>query len=256
MPADRSDNKGRKLGRIEVLRAEGSKRARWELLLLLDDHDWGTRERALQALWALGGKEARLAARAGLSDPSECVRSTAAEALADVGLKRDLGPLRHAAVEDPVWIVRASAASALAGLGGRRSAPLLRRLVAGDQHPAVRRYAAVGLADIGDVESVPVLRERLSREQESSALSGILHALYALVGSEYLDAFVALLGDDDYMVRIHAVSGLGELARPTDRPRVAETIRRLWASDGHPAVRETATAALRALAQADAVGDQ
>src|SRR5579863_9759974 len=109
----RADRIGSRWAEIDRLRNRRDSEAILRLLSLLDDPLWDVRERALNVLWESAVlPHARLAARALLQDPSPCVRSTAAEALGEIGRASDASRL-VTALCDPEWMVRASVAGSL-----------------------------------------------------------------------------------------------------------------------------------------------
>src|SRR5262249_22006655 len=186
------------------------------LLHLLDDPSGDVRERAVDALWSLGGTLARIGARAALGDPEWSVRDTAAEALGEIGNRQDI-PRLVALLQDPQWAVRASAAGGLGTLGDKRAKQALIKALTEDSHRAVRRYAAVALGALRDEAAISILTESLSLEEDHHVLTGVLHGLYILGQRERLGQLLSLLESDDPLVRSQVLSFVERDIHPEDR---------------------------------------
>ena len=83
--------------------------------LLLADPDPVPRQRAAEAMSALGGVEARPALEQGLDDPMDPVRLACVDGLRKLGAGEAIQPLARLLREDAVWEIRARAARALGG---------------------------------------------------------------------------------------------------------------------------------------------
>ncbi|TNY37812.1 HEAT repeat domain-containing protein [Thermomonospora catenispora] len=137
---------------------------------------------------------------------------------------------------------RAAAAKGLGRLGGpEHAAPLTE--AARDPDPAVRTAAAIGLGRLGAPGTDHVLITLTTddapqvRRQATRAVNRL-----ALTGPQVVEAFARLLTDEEWHVRLNAVTGLRRLGVPGD----ADALLRLL-DDPHPQVRGHAHALVSAL---------
>jgi HEAT repeat protein len=183
------------------------------------DPDARVRATAVEGLGRLRATAAITALRRAAVDPAGPVRQAAAWALGSVMERHTIAPLVPLlSDEDPT--VRVQAAQALGCRAHRDALDLLCQAV-GDPYPAVRRYAVVALGWLLEALSIP----------QPPPLTG-----------RPLDHLLALLTDQDTLVRVHAVAAVGGLH---DR-RLMEPLRRRL-QDPAPAVRHAATRELVSL---------
>jgi len=125
--------------------------------------------------------------RSGLLDSDWQVRDISAEALGEVGNRRDVHALA-ALLRDPEWVVRASAVSSLSSFPSRRTAILIARCLKEDREPTVRRYAATALLVSQKDRALPELLAQFTVEKSELAKVGISHSLTLLgepTGTQY-----------------------------------------------------------------------
>ena len=193
------------------------------LFSIHDHHDWKVRGAIGGALGRIGTAETVPPLVLLLADENEVVRKSAA-----VGLRRVAARARDDEHPD------ADAALAL-----DRSVLVALARALGDQYYAVRYSSADALAGIGE-PALPLLLDI----SESGANEARLVALRAAgrVGSrKALKPLVRALGDSDWAVRAYAAAAIGAIG--ADR-RSRRALERLVASDPHPFVVASATAAL------------
>ncbi len=188
-----------------------------------DHHDWKVRGAIGGALGRIGTAETVPPLVSLLADENEVVRKSAA-----VGLRRVAARAHDDEQPD------ADAALAL----DRNVMESLARAL-GDQHYSVRYSSADALALIGEV-ALPLLLE-VSEGGGNEARLVALRAAGRVGSRKALKPLVRALGDSDWAVRAYAAAAIGAIG--ADR-RSRRALERLVASDPHPFVVASATAAL------------
>lgn len=119
------------------------------------------RDAAAMAVARLGlrGELPRLSAM--LGDADSLVRSSAVDALAELGADEAVPRIQAALLSDPDWLVRGSAARALAALCGPPIAPVLEKRLAQDRHRWVRAQIALALYAVGRHDVFPLVLKNL-----------------------------------------------------------------------------------------------
>jgi HEAT repeat protein len=214
-------------------------------LSFLKDTDYWMRSSAAEALGNLGDARALDPLLPLLNDTNHKVRNSAAGALGKLGDARAVDPLLPLLKDTDIW-VRRSAAEALGNLGDARALdPLL--LLLKDTDIWVRRSAAEALGNLGDARALdpllPLLKDTHIWVRRSAA-----EALGNLGDARALDPLLPLLKDTNDGVRYRAAEALGKLgdARAVDPllPLLKDTD--IW-------VRRSAAEALRRIGTPDAL---
>ncbi len=189
------------------------------------------------------------------------LRSDAAHALGKLADERAAASLGEA-LRDPDEYVRKSAVMALRRIGGVKAMEAM-RVALGDRSEQVCLQAVKGLGELRDAGAVEALIKVLARRERSlvaaatEALSrigpeAVPHLMEAFkdrylrrrigpqiwrilteMGSRVIEPLIGVLGDDNYYVRLTALTILGRIG---DK-RVAEPILRVFLSD--PRLQET-----------------
>lgn len=240
-----------------------------------EDPDPGLRADALEALHALGIREAVPAALDALGDSDDRVRAAATSLIGDLGGRelagvilprsadreplvraaaaRALGLIHAAGAErefsrllrDPEAVVRSAAAEGVAEAGWTGALPLLVELL-GDDTDAVRIAAARALGELGDPAAVaPLVRSyRDAGPDFADAITGAV----ARIDRLQLDAIIdILLERDDAAGRARLVRTVGGLRAPHPIPLLTSLFR-----DRAPEVRAAAAEVLGRTGAADA----
>jgi len=157
------------------------------LLRYLRDEDWWVRERVLDALVELAGKNLTQHLVEYLSDPSDVVRRYAVGGLVRLKDPRALGALVRTAMSDEDWWCREQAVEATAEIGDARAIPYIVDILG--KQPAMR---VACLAALG----------RLKADQAAPTVA-------------------ALLSDDDVDVRLAVIRFFSEINDPRAAPLLA-----------------------------------
>jgi HEAT repeat protein len=164
------------------------------------------------------------------------VRSSAAEALGNIGDPRAVGPL-VAALSDEDWGVRRGAAGALGEIGDPRAlGPLVAALA--DNDSDVRKAVTQALVKIGDLCAVEPLAA-LMTDDNGDVRRAAAEALGKIGDARAVESLVAVLKDGDIGVRRAAAVALGRLG---DARAVEPLVAALRDSDDN--VRQAAATAL------------
>ena len=171
------------------------------LLRLLRDEDWWVRERVMDALVVMAGKQLTRHLVAYLQDPSDIVRRYAADALLRLKDPGSLGALVRAAQGDSDWWVRERAIEAVGAIGMREAIPYVLDLLA--REPDLRRACIEALQAMRADEAAPHVAALLGEADVDMKLA-ILSCLDALDEPGQAEAVMPLLQDADHRVAIAA----------------------------------------------------
>lgn len=172
-----------------------------KLLRHLRDEDWWVRERVMDALVAMAGRQLTRHLVAYLQDPSDIVRRYAADALLRLKDPASLGALVRAAQGDADWWVRERAIEAIGGIGMREAVPYLIDLLA--REPELRRACIEALQVMRAGEAAPHVAALLSESDEEMQLA-ILACLSELDEPAQAAAVMPLSHASDHRVRAAA----------------------------------------------------
>jgi HEAT repeat protein len=158
--------------------------------------------RRLEALESNATVDLRmLGARACITDSHPEVRRAAADIIKDLGSQSDYVRLT-AATTDKSWKVRSSAADALGELAIKRSKDRVAEMLRNDRHFVVRRDAALALA----ASDWHVLHGRLSTEKNDIVRVAIYLSLYALGDKSALKESMRFWRNANFLVRSNAIN--------------------------------------------------
>jgi len=169
------------------------------------------------------------------------IRARAAQALADLGDVRAVGPLVKMALEDG-GTVRERAAAALGRFKDDRVYPALEEML-GDRYVPARRAAILALDGLGDERAVKRLSELALRDKSSEIRRLCVNALGRAGKGSFEVLSEAARKDKDDRVRAAAVQAVAEI----DHPGVPEVLRQVRRDDTDLSVRYYAKTALRKL---------
>jgi twitching motility protein PilT len=167
------------------------------MLRLLRDEDWWVRERVMDALVVMAGKQLTRHLVAYLQDPSDIVRRYAADALLRLKDPASLGALVRAAQGDSDWWVRERAIEAVGAIGMRETIPYVLDLLA--REPDLRRSCIEALQAMHADEAAPHVAALLG-ESDADMKLVILGCLEALDEPGQAPAVASLVQDPDHRV--------------------------------------------------------
>jgi twitching motility protein PilT len=168
------------------------------LLRHLRDEDWWVRERVMDALVAMAGRQLTRHLASYLEDPSDIVRRYATDALLRLKDPASLGALVRAAQKDRDWWVRERAIEAVGAIGLREAVPYILDL--SSREPDLRRACIEALQALRAGEAAPHVAGLLPEADADMKLL-ILACLAELDEPGQAAAVVPLLQDDDHRVR-------------------------------------------------------
>jgi len=172
-----------------------------KLLRYLRDEDWWVRERVMDALVEMAGRQLTRHLVGYLQDPSDVVRRYAVDALERVKDPASLGALVRSAQSDTDWWVRERATQVVGKLGDPRAVPYVIDIMT--KEPDMQRACVEALASLKAKEMAPRIASLLEAADIDMRLV-ILDALGQLDDGSQADAVVAVSHDDDYRVRTAA----------------------------------------------------
>jgi twitching motility protein PilT len=167
------------------------------MLRLLRDEDWWVRERVMDALVVMAGKQLTRHLVAYLQDPSDIVRRYAADALLRLKDPASLGALVRAAQGDSDWWVRERAIEAVGAIGMRETIPYVLDLLA--REPDLRRSCIEALQALHADEAAPHVAALLG-ESDADMKLVILGCLEVLDEPGQAPAVASLVQDPDHRV--------------------------------------------------------
>jgi twitching motility protein PilT len=171
------------------------------LLRHLRDEDWWVRERVMDALVAMAGRQLTRHLVAYLQDPSDVVRRYAADALLRLKDPGALGALVRAAQGDSDWWVRERALEAVGAIGMREAVPYVLDLLR--REPELQRACIETLRVLRAGEAAPHVAAMLPDADADMKLD-LLACLADLDEPGQASALTPLLQDSDHRVRAAA----------------------------------------------------
>jgi twitching motility protein PilT len=173
------------------------------LLRHLRDEDWWVRERVMDALVAMAGRQLTRHLVAYLQDASDIVRRYAADALLRLKDPASLGALVRAAQGDTDWWVRERAIEAVGAIGMREAVPYIIDLM--NREPDLRRACIEALQVMRAGDAAPHVATLLP-EADADLKLLILAYLSDIDDPGQSEALKPLAKDPDHRVRASANS--------------------------------------------------
>jgi twitching motility protein PilT len=174
-----------------------------KLVRFLRDEDWWVRERVVDALLELAGRDLTPLLAEFVSDPSDVVRRFGVEVLARVNDPEANELLVRTAMLDTDWWVRERAVEALAAFREPRVIPQIVEIMLSS--PGVELACLQALMDLKAHEAAPQVA-RLLQSGDSDVRLKALECLDALQATGHAGAVESLVRDADTAVR-HAARG-------------------------------------------------
>jgi twitching motility protein PilT len=168
------------------------------LLRYLRDEDWWVRERVMDALVEMAGRQLTRHLVAYLQDPSDVVRRYAVDALERVNDPAALGALVRAAQSDADWWVRERAVETIGVLNDARAIPYIVDLLA--KEPDLQRACLGSLGALKARAAAGTVAALLVAEDPDIRLL-VLQTLGALDDPAQAPAVTRLQQDGDHRVR-------------------------------------------------------
>ena len=215
-----------------------------EQIAALRDEDWAIRQEAAGLLGTFKDPRAVVPLVALLRDEDRSVREAAVESLRSIGTPavEAVG----ACLEQPDLSVQEAASAILSTIADERVLPsLIKALRSNDWIVRMHAAKALGLVRHADaiVPLIPLLQDKVKAVREEAA------AGLAAIGDPAIPSLVTALRHEEWLVRLHAVEGLGK----TRSPQAVEPLLSVLFNDHDSAVREDAVRALGALRDPRAV---
>ena len=136
-----------------------------KLIRFLRDEDWWVRERVMDALIDISGKELSRYLVTFLEDPSPVFRRYAIGALRRIKDPAVLGALVKVAMDDPDWWTREEAISTVGELQDPRAVPYLIRLLQDESN--IRFVTIEALIALGAREATPLVGQSLQDDDDN-----------------------------------------------------------------------------------------
>jgi twitching motility protein PilT len=168
------------------------------LLRHLRDEDWWVRERVMDALVAMAGRQLTRHLVSYLDDSSDIVRRYATDALLRLKDPASLGALVRAAQKDTDWWVRERAIEAVGAIGMREAVPYILDLLS--REPDLRRACIEALQAMRAGEAAPHVVALLPEADADMKLL-ILACLSELDEPGQAAAVMPLMQEGDHRVR-------------------------------------------------------
>jgi twitching motility protein PilT len=169
-----------------------------KLLRYLRDEDWWVRERVMEALVSMAGRQLTCHLVGYLQDPSEIVRRYAVDALLRLKDPAALGALVRTAQSDADWWVRERAIEAVGAMGDKRVVPYLIDLLS--RTPELQRACVEALQALQAAEAASPIAALLAQADPEMRLV-VIACLATLDDSGQAPALMPLLQDSDPRVR-------------------------------------------------------
>ena len=177
-----------------------------KLVHFLRDEDWWVRERVVDALIELAGRDLTPLLSEFVSDPSDVVRRFAVEVLARLNDPDATDLLVRTAMLDADWWVRERAIEALAAFRDPRVAPDIVNIM--QSVPGTELVSLQALLDLQATSAAPAVAELLDADDPDVRLKAI-ECLDGLQAVEHAPRVEGLLGDPNTSVRQMARDVLG-----------------------------------------------
>ncbi|HEX7596761.1 MAG TPA: PilT/PilU family type 4a pilus ATPase, partial [Polyangia bacterium] len=168
------------------------------LLRHLRDEDWWVRERVMDALVAMAGKQLTRHLVSYLQDSSDIVRRYAIDALLRLKDPSSVGALVRAAQGDADWWVRERAIEAVGAIGDRRTVPYIVDLL--NREPELQRVCVEALQAMKAGEAAPQVAALIPAADSEMRLV-LVSCLGTLDEPGQAPALQSLLQDSDHRVR-------------------------------------------------------
>jgi twitching motility protein PilT len=168
------------------------------LLRYLRDEDWWVRERVMDALVGMAGKQLTRHLVSYLQDPSDIVRRYAVDALLRLKDPAALGAMVRAAQSDPDWWVRERAIETVGAIADRRSIPYIVDLL--KREPELQRVCVEALQAMKADEAAPHVAALLPAADPEMKLV-LISCLATLDEPGQAPAILPLLQETDHRVR-------------------------------------------------------
>ena len=177
-----------------------------KLVHFLRDEDWWVRERVVDALIELAGRDLTPLLSEFVSDPSDVVRRFAVEVLARLNDPDASALLVRTAMLDTDWWVRERAIEALAAFRDQRVVPDIVNIM--QSVPGTELVSLQALLDLGATSAAPAVADLLDADDPDVRLKA-LECLGGLQAVEQAHRVEALIGDPNATVRQTARDVLG-----------------------------------------------
>ncbi len=174
-----------------------------KLVRFLRDEDWWVRERVVDALLELAGRDLTPLLAEFIADPSDVVRRFAVEVLARLNDPDANELLVRTAMVDTDWWVRERAVEALAAFKEPRVIPQIVSIM--QSSPGIELACLQALIDLKAAEAAPAVAALLQSGDSDVRLKA-LEALDALQATGQAAAVESMAGDADTAIR-HAARG-------------------------------------------------
>jgi twitching motility protein PilT len=175
------------------------------LLRYLRDEDWWVRERVMDALVEMAGRQLTRHLVGYLQDPSDVVRRYAVDGLERVNDPAALGALVRSAQSDADWWVRERAVETIGVLGDARAIPYLVDLLR--KEPDLLRPCLQSLGALKATAAAPLVAGLLGSEDADTRVA-VLACLGAIDDPGQATAIAPMQQDADHRVRDAAAETL------------------------------------------------
>ena len=165
-----------------------------KLIEYLRDEDWWVRERVMDALLEIAGKELSPFIAAFLQDPSDVVRRFACEVFGRLKDPNTIGTLVKVAREDADWWVRERAVEAVAAMGDLRAVPHILDIM--EKNADMRVCCLKALTEMKAKDAAPKI-VGLAADADADVRMMIIQALAAFDATTHTDTIESLASDDD-----------------------------------------------------------
>jgi len=191
----------------DLARSVSDKRAElWpKLVRFLRDEDWWVRERVVDALLELAGRDLTPLLAEFVADPSDVVRRFAVEVLARLNDPEAHDLLVRTAMVDTDWWVRERAVEALAAFGDPRVVPQIVEIM--QASPGIEIACLQAIIDLKGASAAPAVAALLDASDSDVRLKA-LECLDALQATGQAPAVEPLTRDSDTAVRFAARGAL------------------------------------------------
>ncbi|MCP4600055.1 MAG: hypothetical protein GY847_05870, partial [Proteobacteria bacterium] len=165
-----------------------------KLLHFLRDEDWWVRERVMDALVEMAGRQLTPHMVGFLKDPYDVVRRFAVDVLSRLGDPQALGAIVNTARDDTDWWTREKAIEAMAVFKDQRAIPYIIDIMR--RSPEVQFVCVETLKGLDAQSSAPYVAELLGSEDQDVRYASV-KCLGAFHATEYTSRLQPLLADPD-----------------------------------------------------------